>query len=1007
MGQEFPLLKFTKITVREGLSSNQVRALLEDSRGLIWIGTINGLNRYSATGIKVYKRNENALQTSLASSYINGIAEAKNGPLWVATSRGLSRFDPATGISKNFSTAEGLISPFVAGLVIDAAGNIVLITDRGVQKFLVHEEKFITYSVPDYKGTGPITEYNNFRSLAKDKQGNIWVFSRVGPYLIDDKGKRLIYYYSNYFSTISGLYENEAGDLVLSTWGSGLLKIDLQQKAVTTVAGYDSLGKVVSSFQRWTDTRGQDWLCFGHSGGITLQSPTSGAMKKYGYVKDDPYSLDANNVFKILKDRRGRLWLSSDNGVSILDPAMQNFDNIPLYKYAGMSKEDEFGTVFQYAKTPANYYISSFPSKGMYALDTSFGIEYHLPKAPPQSGSPMSKAIHFIFPDNSGNLWLGTDSGLVKKTGNTYKVFLPYEESSVLDEELVMHRMQADATGNFWIRGRKKSGLFVFDPKTEKFIKHYPVGKNGLDPSAVLNLAFSQNQNLIVCTDSALYLFDPAEEQFKPIKVKKQNGEAADAGLISDISKSTNDNTLWGASRQSGLLKIYPEKLLALQVLDQSNTHYILYNVKQDNKGIVWASSEVGLLRYDPTTKNVSQYSYHTGLPFLFKNDGFLDFDNRGNLLMSNSGTLTKFNPYFFRQNNQADNVVILDVEANGKQIAARDTLNLPAGSKDVNINFAITNYTAPELNKYYYKLNGQQNWQEVTNGNAYFANLSHGEYKLILKGTNNEGKETIQKVIQLRIQPFWYETLLAKLLLALALASIIYLVVRARIKSIRKEAGMKHKIAEMEMQAVRSQLNPHFIFNALNSIELYTVENKPELASLYLSKFSKLMRLVLDNSKKDFITLDQEVQTLRLYLELEKLRFKEKMDFSIEVEESIDGDYIEIPPMLIQPYVENAIWHGLMHKPGGGIIHLRFKEDLQKENLIIEIEDNGIGREKAAELKKNNAVKRKSFGMQLNETRLQALKIVNGIDASVNIIDKTENQVAGGTLVILKIQLK
>lgn len=214
------------------------------------------------------------------------------------------------------------------------------------------------------------------------------------------------------------------------------------------------------------------------------------------------------------------------------------------------------------------------------------------------------------------------------------------------------------------------------------------------------------------------------------------------------------------------------------------------------------------------------------------------------------------------------------------------------------------------------------------------------------------------------------------------------------------------HKISETKMTALRAQMNPHFIFNCLNSIKLYTLENDSATASEYLTKFSQLIRLVLENSRSEKVTLEKELQTLTLYIEMEAMRFKNKVRYSIEVANDIDASYIEIPPLLIQPYVENAIWHGLMQKKEGGLI--RIDISLFAFNLLhIEISDNGVGRKLAQEYKSKSVTTKKSFGLKMTSERMQLINQVYKTNTSVEIIDETDEQNnACGTKVIIEIPL-
>jgi sensor histidine kinase YesM len=219
-------------------------------------------------------------------------------------------------------------------------------------------------------------------------------------------------------------------------------------------------------------------------------------------------------------------------------------------------------------------------------------------------------------------------------------------------------------------------------------------------------------------------------------------------------------------------------------------------------------------------------------------------------------------------------------------------------------------------------------------------------------------------------------------------------------------ETAFEYKIAETEMIALRAQMNPHFIFNCLNSIKLYTLENDSQTASEYLTKFSQLIRLVLENSRSEKVTLQKELETLKLYIELEAMRFKDKVQYKINVVPHIDQQYIEIPPLLLQPYVENAIWHGLMHKTEGGNIIIDISQP-EEYVLHIEISDDGIGREMAKEHKSKSATRQKSFGLKMTSERLEAINHIYHTKTEVKIVDLVDaDGNAAGTKVIIEIPL-
>ncbi len=217
-----------------------------------------------------------------------------------------------------------------------------------------------------------------------------------------------------------------------------------------------------------------------------------------------------------------------------------------------------------------------------------------------------------------------------------------------------------------------------------------------------------------------------------------------------------------------------------------------------------------------------------------------------------------------------------------------------------------------------------------------------------------------------------------------------------------KTKAELQQQATELEMQALRAQMNPHFIFNCLSSINRFILKNEAETASDYLTKFSRLIRLILQNSQVAFIPLESELETLQLYLELEALRFNHHFDYKIVVADGLDISVIKVPPLIIQPYAENAIWHGLMQKEEKGRLEIELFQ--QDEVLCCKISDDGIGRKKAAELKSKSASDYKSMGMQITASRIELLQSSKRRESPVTINDLVPpDGRAAGTEVIIK----
>jgi hypothetical protein len=260
----------------------------------------------------------------------------------------------------------------------------------------------------------------------------------------------------------------------------------------------------------------------------------------------------------------------------------------------------------------------------------------------------------------------------------------------------------------------------------------------------------------------------------------------------------------------------------------------------------------------------------------------------------------------------------------------------------------------------------------------------------------------------QLKQEATLRNSLIVGLFLLLLLSFFIFRNLNLKRKTAFEKQRLENqkKQTELEMQALRAQMNPHFIFNCLSSINRFILRNEGKTASNYLTRFSRLMRMVLMNSQKSLISLDDELQMLEIYLEMERLRFKNSFDYAITFLNTVDSDNVFIPPLLLQPFCENAVWHGLMHKEDKGRLDVELS--LEDKVLNCTITDNGVGREKAEEMKSKTAEKEKSMGLKITTERLALLNKEKGLHTFYEIEDlKDETGVAAGTKVILKISYK
>jgi hypothetical protein len=301
---------------------------------------------------------------------------------------------------------------------------------------------------------------------------------------------------------------------------------------------------------------------------------------------------------------------------------------------------------------------------------------------------------------------------------------------------------------------------------------------------------------------------------------------------------------------------------------------------------------------------------------------------------------------------------------------------SLPNSLNSLSFSYVAITYQSLAKIQYQYRLLGlDDKWITTKSTEIVFPFLPANNYELQVRTINDLGLPSsivITKsftIMKPYWQTFWFNFILLVLLLGMA-----YTFYRRRIKRIELDNLTQQEINQYRQQALSKQMNPHFLFNSLNSIQYYIVKNDKVSSSRYLSKFATLMRMILNNSQHQAISLNDELSALKLYLELEAMRFKEHFEYSIEIDPVIDQVSTFIPPFIIQPFIENSIWHGLMNREGKGL--LKIKLTYKEQSISCIVEDNGIGRKKSNEIQENSHLERPSRGIAITETRLRLFDV-------------------------------
>jgi LytS/YehU family sensor histidine kinase len=336
--------------------------------------------------------------------------------------------------------------------------------------------------------------------------------------------------------------------------------------------------------------------------------------------------------------------------------------------------------------------------------------------------------------------------------------------------------------------------------------------------------------------------------------------------------------------------------------------------------------------------------------------------------------------------------------------ILINELVSLDYDQNTLAFEFHGVTFRNPTSTQYFYRLIGLSNeWNSTNNTSVRFHHLNPGKYILELYALNRSGQPSETVSVPFRIRKHFTQTTLFAIGVILVAMIIVATIILYFYNAQRARTKLQREIYLSEQKAMLAQMNPHFIFNALNSIQDFILDSDEKNANAYLVLFSSLIRKVLEASNKNYISLSEEIEMVKLYLQLEKFRFEGKFDYKVHVSNGINPEQIMIPSMILQPYLENAIWHGLVPKNKDGFLEL----NIEKENsmgTVIKISDNGIGRERARQISRKR-IQHTPMGMRNVEERIRLLNQLNRTNMSVSVIDLYgPGEEPAGTRVVLNI---
>jgi hypothetical protein len=482
-------------------------------------------------------------------------------------------------------------------------------------------------------------------------------------------------------------------------------------------------------------------------------------------------------------------------------------------------------------------------------------------------------------------------------------------------------------------------------------------------------------------------------------------------GNCSNIRKNGNDiyvndlhvqnGKLYAATKKGGVLVIEKAKI-AFEIDTKINGKNVELNKIQIFNESIFAKSEFGLLQFSMKGELLRQMNKAYG----FSTNRIISFIiESGKLWVSHSGGIQLFDIDRFYRKNAAPLLGFSAIRVNDRKLVnfKKSTFN----SSERKIIFTLSSPTLrnKETLRYHFKLQGyDKKWNEQAyeNNEITYNALAPGNYTLYAKAENNGEYSNLISFSFVIATPYYQQWWFYLLIVLLFISSVI-LIFRRLVAIQRRKAEMRNELNASRLTAIQSQMNPHFIFNALNSIQDLVIKGDIDNSYSYITKFSNLVRRTLSYSEKDFIDFEEEIKLLELYLSLEKLRFKNELDYIIDTDDIED---VMLPPMLVQPFIENALIHGLLHKEGAKKLKISFEIETETQ-IICRISDNGIGRERARAIKQRQGSGHESFALNAIERRFEILKNHFGGNLGFEYEDLFENGIAAGTTVTVKIPIK
>lgn len=1010
---DFPSMRWNTY---HGLKSLRVDDVAADSRGVIWVSTIEGLYRHNGHNFD----NINTLvDNSPFDNPIRGydIYIDDKDRLWIGTwQNGLMMYDIQKNTLRHFKQ------------LIDESNNLSQLRIYGLHtlndtilRLTSHTHGLIDYNIIQdsfeiidvFNNTEELDKMDGFQRMLKplnaanSKRVENWYLSLTGMVNYDTKLDSFIYYDGGRFKTIRDGVMDKDSMVWCVTYGQGIYSFNLKNK----------------KFTNYRCAEGEDWSKSCLTGATieiyndsTLIFDTSNRL--YYFNKNSHEFTAFNDILPFglwsgiteeLEWINGELWMASWSST-----LYRHFkDN---HGVVSLSSRSELQEVY-YDSFKDRYISVSFPN----LITIHKGPDIKEIRVPLEILN--GNYVEGVTNDLNGNLWIVDNDQVINYDEEKNSYSFPFKKLlNDIKSDLTFRKIGTNPNGTIWAASHDGT-IFSFDPVSLEY-KFYGGTRKESIPIEFNYRAhlegFSQDAYSWFSAQDGFFAISPNDNNHKFAKNLKDYQTKEPITLLSPFIGIGNDNHICFGSKTHGIYTINSDSLNGGFAHKIELSHLIpniaITDIEIDSRGIIWVATAMGLIQIDKANDRIELYGDRHRL---FDIQDLELQEGKFPLAISKNDILI-VDPDKLKPFPGTPNIQLLDAELDavplinedGTKLKTGTTIHLGPNDNYLRIQFNDFNYVSQRPKSYAIKIEGfHDDWIDLSDRTEFgFSGLSGGTSQILIKSKLQFEKEYSNPIKLLTIivtPPITQRKSFWAFCIGL-LMFLFYLGYRYRLSQYKEKQNLiiafNKQLAETEMKALRAQMNPHFLFNVLNAIKLNVQKNEQENAIDFITDFSKLIRSVLQNSGKKRISLEEELQALELYIKIERKRFSTSFDYHFETDETIDLENITIPPMLLQPYVENAIWHGILHKSEGkGEIHVITSKT--NNNIVIEIEDNGIGRERANKLKLKSAQKNKSMGMQITQDRMAISNMLSNDQIEVEIIDLyDEDKNARGTKVVVKL---